>query len=96
LLVLGSDNNINGVGHAKLLESSVISVGLYYNVVWIKDKIDLQDLAIKRWIDRLSMEDLAKHFNCGRTTIIRKLAYLRKNPDFVEDGRARAHIKIRR
>lgn len=42
------------------------------------------------------MDELARHFDCGRTTIIRKIAYLKKNPDVIKDGRARSHAKSRK
>jgi|GEM_PF-7032823 hypothetical protein len=85
-----------GEGHAKILETSVLSVAECHSIVWTKDNIDLQDLAIKRWVERLNMDKLAAHFNCGRTVIIRKIGYLRKNPDLIRDGVARSHVKSRK
>lgn len=85
-----------GEGCAKLLETSVLSVADNHSIVWTKDNIDLQDLAIKRWVERLNVKKLAAHFNCGRTTVIRKIGYLRKNPDLIQDGVARSHIKSRK
>jgi len=85
-----------GEGRANLLETSVLSVGLKSEVIWIKNKIDLQDLAVKRWVDRLSMDELARHFDCGRTAIVRKVGQLKRNPDLILDGRARSHVKSRK
>ncbi len=44
----------------------------------------------------MNMEQLAEYFNCGRTLIVRKLGYLKKNPDLIEDGKARSHVKSRK
>ena len=59
-----------GEGQATIVETSVLSVATNYHLVWTKHNIDLQDLAMKRWVERLNMEELAAHFNCGRTVII--------------------------
>jgi hypothetical protein len=85
-----------GEGYAKLLETSVLSVADSHSIVWTKDNIDLQDLAIKRWVDRLSMDEIALYFDCGRTTVVRKLGQLKCNPDLIVDGRARSHAKSRK
>ena len=73
-----------------------MSVATNYHLVLTKHNIDLQDLAIKRWVERLNMEELAYHFNCERTVIIQKIGYLRKNPDLIRDGMARSHAKSRK
>jgi hypothetical protein len=86
----------NGEGSANLLESSVLSVSTRYSVAWTKDKIDLSELASKRWVERKNMEQLAEHFKCGRTLIVRKLGQLKKNPGLVESGRVRSMIKSRK
>ncbi len=91
-----SDFNKFGEGHDTILETSVLSVAANYHLAWTKHDIDLQDLAIKRWVERHNMEELAAHFNCGRTVIIRKIGYLRKNPDLIRDGVARSHLKSRK
>jgi len=44
----------------------------------------------------MNMEQLAEYFKCGRTLIVRKLGYLKKNPDLIEDGKARSHVKSRK
>lgn len=85
-----------GEGYAKLLETSVLSTAVSHQIVWIKDKVDLQDLAIKRWVDRLSMDELARHFNCGRTAIVRKIGQLKRSPDMILDGKVRSHVKSRK
>jgi hypothetical protein len=74
---------LSGEGCAKLLETSVLSLATSHGRVWTKDKLDLQDSAIKRWVERFNMDELARHFDCGRTTIIRKIAYLKKNPEVI-------------
>jgi hypothetical protein len=71
-----------GEGYANLLETCVLSVAISYHLVWAKNNVDL--------------DELASHFGCGRTTIIRKIAFLRKNPDLIQDGRARSHLKTRK
>lgn len=90
------DIGSSGEGYAKLLDTSVLSVADSYSIVWTKDNIDLQDLAIKRWVDRLNMDEIAHYFGCGRTTVVRKLGQLRRNPDLILDGKARAHAKSRK
>lgn len=83
----------NGEACAKILETSVLIVSTDYQLVWTKDKINLSELASKRWVERMNMEQLAEYFNCGCTLIVRKLGYLKKNPDLIEDGKARSHVK---
>ena len=80
----------------KILETSVLSVSTGYHLVWTKVKINLSELASKRWVERMNMEQLAEYFKCGRTLIVRKLGYLKKNPDLIEDGKARSHVKSRK
>jgi hypothetical protein len=67
-----------------------------YPIVWIKDKISLSELASKRWAEGMNMEQLAEHFKCGRTLIVRKIGFLKKNPDLIKDGRARSNFKSRK
>ena len=67
-----------------------------YPVEWTKDKLDLQELASKRWVERMNMEQLAVHFKCGRTVIVRKLGQLRRDHDLIADGKARSHAKSRK
>lgn len=86
----------NGEGYANLLETSVLSVSRNYLLVWNKAKLDLQELAVKRWVERWSVDRIALHFGCGRTAVVRKLGQLKRNPELILDGRARSHVKSRK
>ena len=67
-----------------------------YSFVWTKNKIDLTELASKRWVERWSINKITAHFGVGRTFIVRKLGQLRQNPDLIQDGHARSHAKSRK
>lgn len=86
-----------GEGPAKLLEiASVLSVHVEYAIVWKKDNIDPQELASKRWVERWTVDRIASHFGWGRTAVVRKLGELKANPELIEDGVARSHVKSRK
>ena len=55
-----------------------------YSFVWTKNKIDLTELASKRWVERWSINKITAHFGFGRTFIVRKLGQLRRNPDLIQ------------
>ncbi len=69
---------------------------VYYPLAWNKDKIDLNDLAQKRWGDRWAVDKLASHFGWGRTLVVRILGQIKANPDLIEDGAIRSRIKSRK
>jgi len=86
-----------GEGCANLLEiTSVLSVHIEYAIVWKKYNIDPQELASKRWVDRWTVDRIASHFGWGRTAVVRKLGELKANPELIEDGVARSHVKSRK
>lgn len=86
----------NGEGRANLLETSILSVSKNYSLVWNKAKLDLQELAVKRWVERWNVDRIAAHFGYGRTAVVRKLGQLKRNPALILDGRARSHAKSRK
>ena len=49
-----------------------------------RQAIDLTELAKRRWIDKWTIEKLAKHFGFGRTRIKNFLGQIRETPDLVE------------
>ena len=44
----------------------------------------------------MNMDQLVTYFGYGRTAVVRKLGVLKKNPDLILDGRARARVKSRK
>lgn len=53
-----------------------------HHLVWNKDKLDLQDLAIKRWVERFNMDELARLFDCGPALdSTHHFSYLRHRPE---------------
>ena len=86
----------NGEGYAKLFETSVLSVSVHYRIVWTKDRIDLAELASKRWGEKWSLAQITKHFGYGRTAVVRKIGQIKKNPELILDGRIRSMIKSRK
>lgn len=91
-----SDDDRIGEGYANLLETSVLSVSKSYQLVWNKTKLDLQELAVKRWVERWSVDRITAHFDYGRTAVVRKLGRLKRNPELILDGKARSHAKSRK
>ena len=91
-----SNGKANGESRARILETSVLTVSTGYHVVWTKDKIDPQELASKRWVERWSIKKITDHFGFGRTFVVRKLGELKKNPELVESGVTRSRIKSRK
>jgi len=86
-----------GESSANLLEiASVLSVSIEHAIVWKKDNIDLSLLARRRWVDRWSMDKISSELGYGRTAVVRHLGRLQANPDLIEDGRARSHVKSRK
>lgn len=67
-----------------------------YSFMWTKDKIDLSELASKRWVEQWSINKIMAHFGFGSTFIVRKLWQLRQNIDPIYDGHARSHTKSRK
>ena len=70
-----------------------MSVSVHYRIVWTKDRIDLAELASKRWGEKWSLEQITKHFGYGRTAVVRKIGQIKKNPDLILDGKIRSMIK---
>lgn len=86
----------NGETYTNILETSVLSVSQGYVIAWSKDKINLTDLARKRWVDKWSMDKLATELGWGRTAVIRGIGLIKANPDLVDDGQVRLRILRRK
>jgi len=86
----------NGEGCDNLLELTALSISIFYAAAWKRDFIDYTELASKRWVEKWSMDSLAVHFDCGRTTVIRYLGLIRENPNLVGDGDVRLRIHRRK
>ena len=65
---------------ANLVEPQKLTVNRFYEVLWKKQEIDLTVLAKLRWIDKWSIERLAKHFDLGTTAIKCRLKALKSKP----------------
>lgn len=51
---------------------------------------------MKRWVERWGVDRIAEHIGYGRTAVVRKLGHLKRNPELIEDGVARSHVKSRK
>ncbi len=67
-----------GGGGPNLVEPQALTVSIGRKVAWRKDRVDLTELAKLRWVDKWTIERLAKHFGLGTTSIKMNLRQLRK------------------
>jgi hypothetical protein len=84
-----------GAGWAKLVEPNPAAVSRRYAVSWKRQEIDLTELAISRWVEKLSMDALAEKFGVGRTFLVAQIKVVRENPDLVQNGPARKLVKLK-
>jgi len=84
-----------GAGWAKLVEPNPAAVSRRYGVSWKRQEVDLTELAISRWVEKLSMDALAQKFGVSRTFAISQIKVIRGNPDLVMHGPARKLVKLK-
>ena len=85
-----------GAGDGKLGKPTGATVSRRYSISWKRQELDLTELAKLRWIERLSMDALAKKFGVGRTFLVAELGRIQKDPNLVLDGAARCLVKLKR
>jgi hypothetical protein len=71
-------------------------IPVYYPLAWKKDKLNLNELAAKRWGERWTVDKIAAELGWGRTFVVRKLRELKNNPELIEDGSIRSRVKSRK
>lgn len=85
-----------GEGGANILERGVLSCNVFYASAWKRDTFDLTELARKRWVEKLSMDQIAAEMGWGRTAVIRYLGKIKADPSLVRDGQVRLLIHRRK
>jgi hypothetical protein len=84
-----------GAGDGKVIEQSGAVVSRRYAISWKRQELDLTELAKSRWIERLTVDDLALKFKVGRSFVVSELARIRREPNLVLDGSARRLVKLK-
>jgi hypothetical protein len=84
----------NGGGYESLCEPQGIAGVRSYTIRWRDEplKIDLTELARKRWVEKWRIERIAKHFNMSRTMVCERLKALKASPALCTDTRVRKLI----
>ena len=70
-------SNSYGARGPKVHELPLV-VSIRYQIQWERSKLDLAELARKRWIEKWSVLKMAKHFKRSPETIQMHICHLRK------------------
>ncbi|MGZ6434971.1 MAG: hypothetical protein ACXWRE_16665 [Pseudobdellovibrionaceae bacterium] len=69
-----------GGGGPNLVEPGQPTISSLIRVSWVKEKLDLAELARLRWIELWTIKRLADHFGISATAIKDRLRAIKKNP----------------
>lgn len=69
---------LSGAGHAIVGEP--LTVEKEYAAVWVKARLDTDELARLRFGQGLKIKELQAHFGCSSTKVKKELRLLRLNP----------------
>ena len=66
-----------------MVEHLELTIEGWYQIEWRKQGIDLTELAKRRWIDKMQIDELAQKFGRGSTQIKFHLNRISANPNLV-------------
>lgn len=70
----------DGGGLANIVEPGPLTIKSFIEVFWLKEKLDLAELARLRRVEKWTIESLARHFGLGTTAIKEWLSKAKKSP----------------
>ncbi len=74
----------SGEGCPRVVEHQELTVTRWYQIEWRRQVVDLTELAKRRWIDKIKIDELAQEFGLGTTQIKLYIRRIKGNPDAVE------------